>query len=471
MSLSSMDMGKIISAVMQEVLKQSIAADTNYGVYDTIGEAVEASYAAQQKLSSFTVQRRREFIAALREAALAKAELLAEMTVEETGMGRVADKIIKNKLAAQLTPGTEDLRTEAYTGDKGLTLVEMAPFGIIGSITPVTNPVATIINNAIGMIAAGNSVVFCPHPGAKNTAQRTIEILNKAVISRGGPADLLCTIKEPGIKAVQELMSHPKVSLICATGGPDVVKAALSSGKKAIGAGAGNPPVVVDETADIEKAARDIVSGATFDNNLPCISEKSVIVVGQVADMLLNFMQKNGVFPLSGEQVSRLEKLVLVEKRNVSGCVKYYPEKQFVGKDAKVILGEIGIKVDDSIRGIMTEVSGSHPFVLTELMMPIIPVVQVKNIAEAIALAVKVEDGNRHTAIMHSKNVDNMTSLARAIQTTVFVKNAPSYAGIGVGAEGYTTFTIAGPTGEGLTSARTFTRIRKCVLVDALSIV
>lgn len=471
MNLAGTDMEKIIAAVMQEVMKQNMVSDGKYGIFDTIAAAVEASYMAQQKLTAFTVQKRKEFITAIRDAAIANAEFLAEMTVEETAMGRVADKIIKNKLAAQLTPGTEDLRTEAYTGDKGLTLVEMAPFGVIGSITPVTNPVATIVNNGIGMIAAGNSVVFCPHPSAKNTAVKTIEILNKAVVAKGGPSDLLCTIKEPSIKVVQELMSHPKVKLLCATGGPDVVRAALSSGKKAIGAGAGNPPVVVDETADIEEAARDIVAGATFDNNLPCIAEKSVIVVGRVADMLINHMQKNGAFLLQAEQAAKLEKLVLQEKTDECGRVKYYPQKQYVGKDAALILREIGIQVDDITRGILTEVDGNHPFVLTELMMPIIPVVQVKNIDEAIALAVKVEQGNKHTAIMHSKNVDNMTKFARAIQTTIFVKNAPSYAGIGVGAEGYTTFTIAGPTGEGLTSARTFTRIRKCVLVDALSIV
>lgn len=471
MNLAKADLERIIASVMEEIQKGKTGFPGGCGIYDTIAEAVEAAYIAQQRLTALTVERRRELITAIREAAVDYAQLLAEMAVEETGMGRVADKIIKNKLAAQLTPGTEDLRTEAYTGDKGLTLVEMAPFGVIGAITPVTNPAATIINNAIGMIAAGNSVVFCPHPKGRNTALKTIEIMNKAILAKGGPPDILCTLREPGIKAVQELMSHPKVSLLCATGGREVVKAALSSGKKAIGAGAGNPPVVVDETADLEKAARDIVAGATFDNNLPCISEKSLIVVGRVADLLLRAIVKNGVLPLNEEQTARLEKLVLAERKTEAGSVMYFPEKQYVGKDARIILGALGIKADDSIRGILTEVPGDHPFVLTELMMPIIPAVQVKNIDEAIALAVKVEQGNRHTAIMHSKNVDNMTSLARAIQTTIFVKNAPSYAGIGVGAEGFTTFTIAGPTGEGLTSARTFTRIRKCVLVDALSIV
>jgi propionaldehyde dehydrogenase len=472
MNLANVEMEKLVAAVVKEVLKSSGTSSPNaYGVFDCIVRAVEDASLAQKQLMTFSLEKRAEFITAMREAALAHAEFLAEMAVKETGMGRVADKIIKNRLAALKTPGTEDLKTEAYTGDRGLTIVEMAPFGVIGAITPVTNPAATIINNSIGMIAAGNSVVFCPHPSARDTSLKTVEILNKAIISRGGPQDILCTIKEPSLKAVQELMNHPKVNLLVATGGPDVVRAVLSSGKKAIGAGAGNPPVVVDETADIEKAAKDIVDGGTFDNNLPCIAEKSIIVVGSVADLLLANMQKHGAYLIQGRHLRDLEKLVLQEKIVEPGKSKYVPSKQYVGKDARYILEKIGIRAGEEIRGIVALVEAHHPFVMVELMMPILPLVQVKNIDEAIALAVKVEHGNRHTAIMHSKNVDHMTRFAKAIQTTIFVKNAPSYAGIGVGGEGFTTFTIAGPTGEGLTSARTFTRQRRCVLVDALSIV
>jgi propionaldehyde dehydrogenase len=149
----------------------------------------------------------------------------------------------------------------------------------------------------------------------------------------------------------------------------------------------------------------------------------------------------------------------------------YAANKAFVGKDAGYILRHIGIENADAAKVILCETEADHPFVLEELMMPVLPLVQVKDVDAAIELAVKVEHGNRHTAVIHSKNVDNMTRLARAIETTIFVKNGPSFAGIGVGGEGFTTFTIAGPTGEGLTSARSFTRQRRCVLVDAFSIV
>ncbi|MDN5324007.1 MAG: propionaldehyde dehydrogenase [Clostridia bacterium] len=471
MTLNQIDIETIVKTVMNQINVTENSLNEDYGIYSSVDQAVEAAYIAQKKIKTLSLEKRQKLIEAMRDAAVKNEELLAEMAVKESGMGRVSDKILKNRLAAQKTPGTEDLKTEAFTGDRGLTIVEMAPYGVIGSITPVTNPVATIINNSISMIAAGNSVVFCPHPNAKETSLKTVEILNKAILTAGGPANLLCSLKEPSIKVVEELMAHPKINLLSATGGPGVVKAVLSSGKKAIGAGAGNPPAVVDETADIEKAARDIVAGCSFDNNLPCIAEKSVIVVGSVADKLIHKMRKSGAVLVEGQQLKDLEKLVLIEKQEDGFAKHFVPNKQYIGKNASYILEKIGINVSDDSRIIIAEVDASHPFVVEELMMPVLPIVQVKNIDEAITLAVKVEHGNRHTAMIHSKNVDNMTRLAKAIQTTIFVKNAPSYAGIGFGGEGFTTFTIAGPTGEGLTSARTFTRQRRCVLVDAFSIV
>jgi propionaldehyde dehydrogenase len=328
------------------------------------------------------------------------------------------------------------------------------------------------------MVAAGNAVVFSPHPTAKGTSLLTIKLLNEAIVKAGGPANLLTAVAEPSLEATNAMMNHPGINMLVATGGPAVVKAVMSCGKKAIGAGAGNPPAVVDETADIEKAARDIIAGCAFDNNLPCIAEKEVIVVGSVADKLMAYMQRYGAYLIAGQDIDRLAKVILTEKEELAaaGCTEkpkkaYAVNKNFVGKDASYILSQIGINVPDSIRAVICETDADHPFVLEELMMPVLPVVQVKDIDAAIELAVKVEHGNRHTAIMHSKNVDNLTRLAKAIETTIFVKNAPSYAGIGVGGEGFTTFTIAGPTGEGLTSARSFTRQRRCVLVDALSIV
>jgi len=358
------------------------------------------------------------------------------------------------------TPGIEDLVSEVFTGDHGLTLIEHAPFGVIGAVSPSTNPSETVICNAIGMLAAGNTVVFAPHPSAKNTSALTIKLLNKAILEAGGPENLIVTTASPTIESANIMFASDKITMLCATGGPGVVKTVLKSGKKAIGAGAGNPPVLVDETADIEKAAKDIIDGCCFDNNLPCIAEKEVVVVEQVADDLVSNMKKNGAYELTdAAKIRELEELVIPGGRL---------SRDYVGRDAKTILNGIGIEADQTVRVIIMETTKDHTFAVEELMMPVLPIIRVKNIAEGIDIAVDLERGNRHTAIMHSTNVNNLNEMAKRVQTTIFVKNGPSYAGIGVGGEGYTTFTIAGPTGEGLTSARTFTRKRRCVLVNQL---
>uniref|UniRef100_UPI0035E3CB05 aldehyde dehydrogenase family protein n=2 Tax=Anaerospora hongkongensis TaxID=244830 RepID=UPI0035E3CB05 len=473
---------QLIAQITSEVIAKMRDRETNdcygSGIFATIDEAVAAARIAHKELKTVSLEKREELIAAMRQTICEHAAELAEMAVSESGMGRVEDKAVKNRLAAMKTPGTEDLRTEAWTGDRGLTLLEMAPYGVIGSITPTTNPSETVICNGIGMIAAGNAVVFSPHPTAKNTSLRTIRLLNKAIVKAGGPANLLTAVAQPSIEATNAMMNHSGINMLVATGGPAVVKAVMSCGKKAIGAGAGNPPAVVDETADIEKAARDIIAGCSFDNNLPCIAEKEVIAVGRIADQLISYMQKYGAYLITREETERLLTVIMTEKEEqmAKGCTEkpkksYGINKDYVGKDAQFILSKIGIQVPDGIRVVLCETEADHPFVVEELMMPVLPVVQVKDIDAAIELAVKVEHGNRHTAIMHSKNVDHLTRFAKAVETTIFVKNAPSFAGIGVGGEGFSTFTIAGPTGEGLTSPRSFTRQRRCVLVDAFSIV
>ena len=479
MNIDQTLIAKITAEVISQMQSGKSAAPANTGgIFASIDEAVTAARAAYKQLRKLPVEKRECLIQAIRDAAYDNAPILAEMAVKESGMGRIADKTLKNQIAARKTPGTEDLTTTAWSGDCGLTLIEMGPYGVIGSITPTTNPTETVICNGIGMIAAGNAVVFSPHPTAKNTSLFTIRLLNEAIVKAGGPANLLTAVEEPSMEATNAMMAHPEINMLVATGGPGVVKAVLSSGKKAIGAGAGNPPAVVDETADIEKAARSIVAGCSFDNNLPCIAEKEVIAVGCIADKLISYMQRYGAYLISGQDIDRLVKVVLTEKEELAaeGCTEkphrvYSVNKNYVGKDAKYILAQIGIEVADDVRVILCETAADHPFVLEELMMPVLPVVQVKDVDAAIELGVKVEHGNRHTAIMHSKNVDNLTRFAKEVETTIFVKNAPSFAGIGVGGEGYCTFTIAGPTGEGLTSPKSFTRQRRCTLVDAFSIV
>lgn len=440
-------------------------------LYATLDEAVEAARKAQPYWVGLPLQKRKEIVAEIRATLRRHAEELSRMAVDETGLGRVADKIQKNLLVINKTPGPEFLEPMAVTGDDGLCLVEYAPYGVIGAITPTTNPSETIINNGISMLSAGNTVVFNAHPSAKNVSARTMELIDHVIVSMGGPRGCLTAVETPTIETAGALMKHPGIRLLVVTGGPAVVKAAMASGKKVIAAGPGNPPVVVDETADLEQAAKGIVAGASLDNNIVCIAEKEIIAVEEIADELLERLQKNGAYLASSYQVRQLEKLVVEAKTSSSGKTHYYPKKEWVGKNASKILEAIGVKVPDSTRMITCDVEESHPFVQGELLMPLIPLVRAKDVNAAIDMAKRVEHGFGHTACMYSKNIDNLHHMARVINTSIFIKNAPSYAGLGLGGEGWTSFTIASPTGEGLTNCRTFSRIRRCTLKDHFRIV
>ncbi|AOR23667.1 aldehyde dehydrogenase family protein [Clostridium taeniosporum] len=442
---------------------KSINKESYLGVFEKVDNAITKAIYAQRKLSLYyTKEDRERIIEGIRKATLENKEILAKMIVDETHMGRYEDKILKHELVAKYTPGTEDLITTAWSGDQGLTLVEMSPYGVIGAITPSTNPTETVICNSIGMIAAGNSVVFNGHPGAKKCVAFAVDMINKAIIKCGGPENLVTTVENPTMDSLNVIMKHPYVKLLCGTGGPGLIKTLLNSGKKAIGAGAGNPPVIVDDSADIKHAAKSIIEGCSFDNNLPCIAEKEVFVFENVADDLIQNMLKNNAVLINENEVSKLLDLVLIEKKDEPSG--YVINKKWVGKDAKLFLDKIGKKVSDDVKCIICEVDVNHPFVMTELMMPILAIARVKDIDEAIECAKTAEQGKRHSAYMYSKNIDNLNRFEKEIDTTIFVKNAKSFAGVGFGAEGFTTFTIAGPTGEGITSARNFTRQRRCVL-------
>ncbi len=472
-----------IRQVVSQVLNKMQDAPTNswdstqyggrklIGVFDDMNDAIAAASKGYQAVRAMSVEEREKIITEIRRLTREEAPIMAKLGVAETGMGKVEHKRLKHLLVADKTPGTEDIISAAKTGDNGLTLVEMAPFGVVGAITPSTNPSETVICNSIGMIAAGNGVVFNPHPNAIATSNYAVDLVNRACKAMGGPDILVCSMKKPTLESASIMQSHPAIRLLVCTGGPGVVRAVLSSGKKAIGAGAGNPPVIVDDTADIAKAGKDIIDGCTFDNNLPCIAEKEVFAFRNIADELISNMLKNGAYLINAEQADRLAKVVLVEKTDKNGKVKKIVNRDCVGRDADVLLAKIGVQVSKDIRCIICETGFDHEFVQEELMMPILPIVRVDNIDEAIELAVKAEHGNRHTAHMHSKNIDNLSRFAKAVETTIFVKNAPSYAGIGFGGEGHATFTIAGPTGEGITCARSFTRQRRCVMADSFRII
>jgi acyl-CoA reductase-like NAD-dependent aldehyde dehydrogenase len=446
---------------------KGIIDSNSQGCFENIESAVCAAKESQKLLASLSLAVRKKIIQSMRQAALDNAKKLAAMAHEETGFGRVEDKVLKNILAAEKTPGVEDIVSTTYTGDYGLTLVEGAPYGVIGAITPSTNPSSTIINNSISMVAAGNSVVYNPHPGAKKTSIETIRILNESIVKAGGPKNLLCTAANPTIETSNQIMKHDDIKLLVVTGGEAVVKVAMKSGKKVIAAGPGNPPVIVDNTANIPKAAADIVKGAAFDNNILCIAEKEVFVFNDVADLLVSEMVKRGCYLAKDSEIQKIMDTVL--EINKEG--KYVPNKKFVGKNAGYILKQSGIDTNTDYRLVIARVNNGHPFVMTEMLMPVLPIVNVSNLDEAINAAVAAENEYGHTAIMHSENVIHLTKAARALNTTIFVKNAPSYAGLGFEGEGYTTLTIATPTGEGLTSAKAFTRQRRCTLSGSFRIV
>ncbi len=443
--MNQQDIEQVVKAVLLKMQSSDTppAAVHEMGVFASLDDAVAAAKVAQQGLKS--VAMRQLAIAAIREAGEKHARDLAELAVSETGMGRVEDKFAKNVAQARGTPGVECLSPQVLTGDNGLTLIENAPWGVVASVTPSTNP------------------------AAKKVSQRAITLLNQAIVAAGGPENLLVTVANPDIETAQRLFKFPGIGLLVVTGGEAVVEAARKhTNKRLIAAGAGNPPVVVDETADLARAAQSIVKGASFDNNIICADEKVLIVVDSVADELMRLMEGQHAVKLTAEQAQQLQPVLL---KNIDERGKGTVSRDWVGRDAAKIAAAIGLNVPQETRLLFVETTAEHPFAVTELMMPVLPVVRVANVADAIALAVKLEGGCHHTAAMHSRNIENMNQMANAIDTSIFVKNEPCIAGLGLGGEGWTTMTITTPTGEGVTSARTFVRLRRCVLVDAFRIV
>ena len=476
MQMSEAQVASIVEKVLQRMESPpraepapASAGTEGPGIFATLDEAVSAAEKSQRDLVALGLASRVAMVESIRRVCLEHLESLARMAVEETGFGRLEDKVVKNRLVTELTPGPEFLTTEAFSDDTGLTIQERAPFGVLSAITPSTNPSSTIINNAIAMVSAGNAVVFNPHPGAVGVSLRTIALMNEAAVSAGGPPTCFTSPAEPSVETAQSLMRHPKVALNVVTGGQAVVEEARRAGKRVIGAGPGNPPIVVDETAEIDRAARDIVAGASFDNNVVCTDEKELFVVASVADELKDRMKAHGAYELSPHETERLSRLVI--EREAPTRQSSAINRALVGKDAQVILSEIGVDAPETVRLILCETDRDHPFVWTELLMPILPLVRVEDVEEAIGLSVQAEHGFGHTAVIHSTNVGAMDKMARDIKTALFVKNGPSYAGLGGGGAGYTSFTIATQTGEGLTTPYTFSRERRCTLVGSFRIV
>lgn len=465
-----------VRAIVEEVVRGFIGgngaadtADPGRGVFGSMEEAIEAAARALVVYRSTPVETRRRIIAGIRTIMDENAEKMARIAVEETGMGRIDDKIQKNLLAARKTPGVEDLETATQTDEFGMTMTERAPYGLIGAITPSTNPTESIICNGIGMLAGGNTVVFNPHPAARRVSAFTVGLINEAVQQAGGPANLVTTVISPTIESGTAMMRDHRVAILVVTGGPGVVRAALATDKKVIAAGPGNPPVVVDETADIAKAGRDIVLGASFDNNIVCIDEKEILAVTAIADELKGAMRTAGGYELSREQADQLARHLVADpgRAGHEGAAN----KEHVGKNAGVLAKLIGLEVPESTRLLFVEVGRDHPLVWTEQLTPMIPLVRFQTADEAIDFAVQCEHGMRHTASIHSSNVERITRMGRLMNCSLFVANGSNFNGMAAGGAGFTSYTIASPTGEGFTRPRTFTRERRLAVIGGLRIV
>ncbi len=432
------------------------------GVFDNIEDAIRAGKMAFEQFKKVSLDDRRRFISLIRETSRQKNQEWSEFAVQDTQMGRVDHKVTKNSLAIEKTPGMEDLETLCITGDKGIMMQKYTPFGVIGTITPSTNPVATVINHAIAMLSAGNTVVFGPHPGAIECTLKAMQDINRALVSAGAPPNLMTSIQKPTLRTAKVIMTHESINLLVVTGGPAVVRAAMESPKRAIVAGPGNPPVIVDEFADIQKAARSIYTGASFDNNMPCICEKECYVLPSVYDPFLSALQQQGAYLLNPSQTDTLARVVITADNHVN--------RDWVGKDASKIAQAINVTIPSSCDLLIAEVGQSHPFVQHELLMPILGIVRVNSFEEAVRLAVEAEHGFGHTAIIHSQNMDRITAFANAIQVGLFVANGPCGAVLGNGGEGFTALTIAGASGEGSCTPRTFSRVRRCAIADSLQV-
>ncbi len=466
----------VVAQVLAEVSRQGPRhsngsnGQRRHGLFQDVDAAVHAARDAYVQLAQRGMEARRQVIDIIRRISIEQAVELGTMEMNETKIGRLPHKIEKLRTLGEQTPGVEFLKTQAFSGDHGLAVVERAPFGVIGAITPVTHSLPTITGNAVSMIAGGNALVVNPHPSGKRVAAEGVKRFNEAIAREVGIDNLICLITEPTLETAQDLFAHRGIALICVTGGPAVARAALNSGKRAVVAGPGNPPVVVDETADLDRAARCIIQGAAYDNNLLCIAEKEVFVVASVFDQLMSAMERAGAVRLDNAEIDRLTEHAIVtvgegDHRHLAAS------KELLGQDAAKLAAAAGRRIPETVELVFGETDEAHPFVSVEQMMPFVPFVRCRNVDEAIDKARHYEHGFRHTSIIHSNNVRNMTRMGQILDTTLFVKNGPCMASLGLGGEGYLSFSIAGPTGEGVTTPLTFTRERRCSMIDDLWVI
>jgi len=433
-----------------------------------MNDAVEAAHEAflvfQEKSG---IQCRKKYTDAIRQMVLDHKETFSKKTVEETGMGRVADKIAKHVNAAEHSPGVEYLQPRAWSGQNGLAIDEYSPYGVIGNITPSTHPVPVMANNIIIQLAAGNTIAFNPHPAAKKVNALCIQLANQYMMEAGAPENLVTCVAEPTLESAEILFSHPKVEMLSITGGPVMVDMAMKYPKKTIAAGPGNPPVLIDETADLELAAKEITTSASFDNNILCLAEKEIFVVDSVFEAFMTAFAAQGNIRLTTTQMNALAQKALTK----SG--KYWLiHRDYVGRNASILARVIGLSVSDEVPLLFGETDRKHPWVVAEQMTSCLPVVRVKDFEEGVRAALKAEHGFKHTASIFTQDMSRATAYTRALDCDVHVINGGTLRGNGGDSgEGYFSHTIATPTGEGICTPLDFARKRRIMIAGSMRFV
>ena len=333
---------------------------------------------------------------------------------------------------------------------------------MIGSVTPSTNPSITVLGNGSCGMIAGNAMVFNGHPSAKECTAWAVDIFNEAVVEVGGPDNLVCTVAEPTKEELNVMMSSPDVKLLVGTGGPGMVSTLMHSGKRVIAAGAGNPPAIVDESADIPRAAKVLYDAIGYENDIMCITEKELFVVDSVFDSFIEELNKCGAYQMNDIEAAKVAGVCLKKLSDT----EYASNTECVGKCACEILKKAGIEIEGDPSMAFFIAENDNPMVYTEQLMPIIPVVRCKDFEEAVKRAVQAEGGRKHSAAIWSNNIYHVTEFGRLIDTSAYVQNGSTCAAFGDGGTGRDSATIATPTGEGITNPMSFTRVRRFTMAD-----
>ena len=457
---------QLISEIAREVIARlqgtapaaaaaSQAPNTGDGVFSTVDEAVKAAAAAQAKVGQMSLEERGRIVAIIRRLCVDHAEEWARLELEETGLGR-----LDHKTKSLQRPPRPRRRSHAQRRPQRLqrpVLIEHAPWGVIGMVLPATHSVPTMAKRHQRHRRRQHRH-SAPPAGASGRLR--LRVMNRAIQQETGAANVITTMANASIRAAAGL--PPPRHRPALSPAARVVRAAAKSGKRVIAAGPGNPPVVVDETADLDNAAKSIIIGASFDNNLLCIGEKEVFVVASVFDAFLSAMKRAGAVELNNAAIERLTEAAFTfdEQGKGKGCGRAHLRKELIGKDVSILAAAAGIQIPAATPLLFGETVEDHAFVQEEQMMPFVPIVKVL-VNAGIAASLKAEHNYRHTAIIHSRNLDNVTRMARAMNTTLFVSNAACVAALGSGNPSYLSFSIATPTGEGVTTPMTFTRERQ----------